>query len=150
MSYSTFAKALKSTFDSVIHQMAVTNGYEYMDLDAAALDSSLVMSEAPALTWALLTFAEHPMDPLYHLEMEIGGKTSLDPAQRVSMDLVSLVFSEFHAGRDLLVYDFTGTVAPTVPLGIVNIISVTQLPQQYDQTAALRMVRVAGYVQRFV
>jgi hypothetical protein len=144
-----FQKAMKSTLDSVVHALATANGFAYLDLDAAAYDSDLVASEQPAITWARMGAREEPRDPLWAIDFQVGGKTSIDPAQYVSMDIIDVITSKFKVGLGIDISDYSGVSQPTQRLGQMVVTGVHELPQQYDQTAGLRMVHVSAKAVRF-
>jgi len=149
MSYDTFPLALKSTIDKYAKQLADSKAINYLDLDGTLLQATLLESDQPALGWSLSTMVESPRDPMWYLEFEIGGITSIDPAQYTALDIVSLVRSVFYQGAELPIMDYSGVDQPTERLGDLIISSTSISPQQFDRAAGLRMVVVQARALRF-
>lgn len=145
-----FPKAVKSTLDFHADLIAQQLGIASFDLDGAATLSDLLESDQTALGWALNMFVEQPRDPCWYLEFDIGGKTSKDPAQYVSMEIASRVTSVFRSGAEFEVMDYTGEELPTERLGVIVVAGAGITPAQYDRVSGLRLVNVRANVLRYV
>lgn len=148
MAHDKFPLIIKSTVDYLAGLLATEVGVPFIDLDGAELSAGLLETDQSALAWSLATLSEDPRDPLWTMEFEIGAKTSNDPSQYTSLDLVSLVRKQFYVGAVMDVMDYTGTAAPTVKAGKLIISSVATAPQQFDRTSGLRLVSVTAKVMR--
>lgn len=149
---SSFETAVKSTLDKKIKDLAQANGYDFVDLDGSFLFGDLMESQSSALAWSLITLVGAPRRPLWALVFEAGGKTSYDPAQYVSMDIVSLVTHAFEPGSSFDVMDYSGasgSPAPTVKMGEIIITDCGVRPAQFDRVAGLRLVLVEASILEF-
>jgi hypothetical protein len=146
---SQFALALKSTLDKAINDLATANGLVYLDLDGAYMMSDLLESQAAAIAWSMSHLVENPADPLYHLEFDVGGKTSEDPAQYVSLGLVGLISSQFRAGSSLKIMDYSGAALPTEVLGEIYVTASGAQPAQFDRISGYRLVHVTAKAVRW-
>lgn len=144
-----FPLYVKSTLDFMASGLAADYDLGYFDLDGMAHVSDVMQSDEPALCWSIGSFVPDPVDPLYSLVFDIGGKTSKDPAQFVSMDIVSLVRTVFREHVGIPVMNYTAGIPPVTRLGEIFIINAGVMPAQNDRTAGLRLVNVLAKVQRF-
>lgn len=144
-----FPLYVKSTLDHHASLLARSQGLQYFDLDGAATVGDLLQSDEIALAWSMGSFIPYPVDPLYTLEFDIGGKTSKDPAQFVSIDIISLVRTVFSEHVSLPVMNYTKDIAPVTTMGTIYIVTAGVMPAQYDRNAGLRLVNVLARVQRF-
>lgn len=144
-----FPLYVKSTLDAVAASLADDFHLGYFDLDGLAFVSDVMQSDEPALCWSIGSFVPDPVDPLYSLVFDIGGKTSKDPAQFVSMDIVGLVRTVFREHVGIPVMNYTKGIPPVTRLGEIYILNAGVMPAQNDRTAGLRLVNVLAKVQRF-
>lgn len=142
----SFALSLKSTLDKLVFDLATDNSLAYVDLDGAYLSPDVMESTASALAWSLTTFSGNPQPPLYRLEFHVGGKTSDDPAQYKSLDIVSLITDLFAPDSYFDILDYSGEGTPTIKLGQLHVTSSESLPAQFDKVSGLRLVRVNAQV----
>lgn len=146
---SQFPLQVKSTIDFIASGLANAHGYEYFDLDSSAWETSLVQSQQPAMAWAFSNMAEHPRDPLWLVGFDIGAKVSEDPAQYTSLEITSVILSQFATGQTVPIMDYSGATPPTTPIGTLIITSAHAIPAQFDRTSGLRLVRVEAKAIRF-
>lgn len=144
-----FPLYVKSTLDHLAQALASEHSLMYFDLDGMAFVSDVMQTDEPALAWSMGAFVPDPVDPLYTLEFDIGGKTSKDPAQFVSIDIVSLVRTVFREHTSLTVMNYTKGIPPVTAMGSLFITNAGVMPAQYDRTSGLRLVNVFAKVQRF-
>lgn len=144
-----FPLYVKSTLDAVASALASEYELAYFDLDGLAFVSDVMQSDEPALCWSIGSFVPDPVDPLYSLVFDIGGKTSKDPAQFVSMDIVSLIRTVFREHVGIPVMNYTKDIVPVTRLGEIFILNAGVMPSQNDRTAGIRLVNVLAKVQRF-
>lgn len=146
---SIFSLALKSTLDKVVKDLATTKSVEYFDMDSEMFAENMLLTDASALGWSLTGLSEAPVDPLWNVDFDVCGKTSIDPAQYVSLDLISAVQDVFQQGKAFSIKDYSGAVAGVTELGQLLITGVMVRPQQFDRVAGLRVVSVAGKAMRW-
>jgi hypothetical protein len=144
-----FAVAVKSTFDAMLYNLAQASGYESFDFDGSNLSAAVIQSEAPAIAWSLLSLTPNPRDPYYDLQFEAGAKTSNDPTQYESMQIVGQIEELFPIGDALFIYDYSQTTPPTEAVGSLTITALSSVPSTYDQSSGLRMVHIAAKLMRF-
>jgi hypothetical protein len=142
MSYSKFVLHLKSTIDKMVHGIAVEAWVEYFDLDSMVLPENIVNSAAPGIGWSLEIIVPNPIDPMYHIEWQVAVRTTEDPAQYISLDLMSLVLERVHSHMEVFIQDFTGDSAPTTNHGSLLVTDVRVSPQQFDRASGFRFVHV--------
>jgi hypothetical protein len=145
---SKFPLAVKSTIDYVAMQIATPLNLAVVDMDAAGLFAELLESDDTAIVWAIGSLAEAPMDPLWYVDFDIGVKTSLDPAQYKSLDVLSSLTDTFKVGKIVEVRDYSGDVAGTAIEGRLFVSSVTASPSQPDRLSGIRLINVQCRVMR--
>lgn len=146
---SGFELALKSTLDKIILDLAATHGYQYLDLDGAYLMSDVMESDAAALAWSLSHLIENPRAPFWHAEFEVGGKTSNDPAQYISVGIISLITSVFAVGNQIDIMDYSGPTPPTLKLGYLLVSAAGMVPAQFDRISGLRLMQIQAQVFQY-
>lgn len=150
MSYSTFTVAIKSTLDYEAKKLADSKGLPFVDLAAASFESSVLESDQPAVCWDFASLQVDPFDPMYTVMFDIGVMTFLDPAQYVSLDIVSMFLDAFQVGRNFQIFDYSGDEMPTMATGSMHVIASAITPQQADRATGLRFVSVTAKVLRNV
>lgn len=144
---SKFPLQLKSTIDYVALQTANGLGLPVVDMDSAGLFAELLDSDQTAVLWAIGNISENPVDPLWYVDFDVGAKTSLDPAQYKSLDLVSTLSSAFKVGTEIEIKDYSGDmVGPLV--GRLFITNVMASPSQPDRLSGIRLLNVQARAMR--
>lgn len=144
-----FPLHLKSTLDMLIFKLATDNGYDFFDLDGAYMDADKAESANAALVWSLLSLVENNRDPFWHIQFEVGARTSNDESQYLSLQLTSLVQELFSAGSSFFIQDFSTEVEPTEKVGEIIIISAGTAPPAFDRISGIRPIQISASVQRF-
>lgn len=148
-SYSKFVLYLKSTLDKMVYDICTEAGVEYFDLDSVTLPENIVNSAAPGIGWSLEVIVPNPIDPMYHVEAQIAVRTTEDPAQYRSMDLMSMVLDRVYRNLNVFVQDFTGADQPTDTNGSLLVTDVRVSPQQFDRASGFRFVHVIAEVTKW-
>jgi hypothetical protein len=143
-----FPLYVKSSLDRLISDLGTQLSLPVVDLDSAGLVAELLNSDQPAIVWAIGNLAEEPMDPLWFVDFEVGAKTSLDPAQYRSMDIVSQLLQEFYVGMTVEVFDYSGAVPGSAQEGIIYVTGVAAAPSQPDRLSGIRMLNVQARAVR--
>lgn len=146
---SNFALAVKSTLDKVVFDLATAKSVQYFDLDSEIFAENMLLTDDSALGWSLVGLTESPMDPLWDIEFDVCGKTTIDPAQYVSLDLISAVNEKFKQGVSFDVKDYSTPTPPTQVLGQILITGLQVRPQHFDKTAGFRTVGVTAKAMRW-
>lgn len=136
-----FPLYVKSSIDHLATQIAAGLGLPVIDLDSAGLFAELLDSDQTAIVWAIGTLSEAPLDPLWFLDFDIGAKTSLDPAQYKSLDVLSELSAALRVGAEIMVRDYTGDIAGP-PAGRLFVSGVVASPSQPDRLSGLRLLNV--------
>lgn len=136
-----FPLCVKSTIDYVTMQLANELNLPVVDMDSAGLFAELLESDAPAIVWAIGSLSEAPIDPLWYVDFDIGAKTSLDPAQYKSLDIVSEISDTFKVGTEYLIKDYSGDTVGAVQ-GRLFITAVIASPSQPDRLSGVRLINV--------
>jgi hypothetical protein len=138
---------VKSTLDYTAMQIAQTLSLPVVDMDSAGLFAELLDSDATAIVWAIGSLSEAPTDPLWFVDFDIGAKTSLDPAQYKSLDVVGTLTATFKVGKEITVKDYSGnTAGPAV--GSLFITNVIASPSQPDRLSGVRLINVQARAMR--
>lgn len=146
---SKFPLSVKSTIDYVAMQIATELGLTVVDMDSAGLFSELLESDATAIVWAIGSLSEAPVDPLWYVDWDIGVKTSLDPAQYKSLDVLSSLTDTFKVGQEIDIKDYSGDeVGPFQ--GSLIISSVIASPSQPDRLSGIRLINIQARAMRAV
>lgn len=145
---SKFPLYVKSTLDFVANGIATDLGLPLVDLDSAGLVAELLDSDQTAVVWAIGSLSEAPVDPLWYVDFDIGVKTSVDPAQYKSLDVISELTAGFRVGTVISIRDYTGDVVGQETLGQLFITGVIASPSQPDRLSGIRMLNVQGRVLR--
>jgi hypothetical protein len=146
---TAFYQAVKSTLDYTIKSLANSHSLDYIDLDGAFTMEELYASSVPAMAWSLVSFDEAPRAPLYRLEILVGGKTTADPSQYTSAEIISYLQGVFSIGSDLTVKDYTQEDMPTVALGDCYVVGFGVDSALTDGRSGLRLARVFLQVVEF-
>lgn len=144
----SFNKALKSTLDKVIFDLATANGLDYVDMDGTALNSERLLKANNAIAWSKTGGSFEPRT-FFDISFDVGGVTKNDPAQRISASIVDLVLSRFSPGSILDIYDYSGTIAPTQILATMTIVDAQEQPLITDAVEGLRLVSVNASGAKF-
>lgn len=142
-----FPLCVKSTIDYVTMQLANELSLHVVDMDSAGLFAELLESDAPAIVWAIGSLSEAPIDPLWYVDFDIGAKTSLDPAQYKSLDIVSEISDAFKVGSQYTVKDYSGDTAGG-EVGRLFITAVIASPSQPDRLSGVRLINVQARAMR--
>lgn len=145
---SKFPLCVKSSLDFFANQLASDLDLPLVDLDSAGLVAELLESDQTAVVWAIGSLSEMPMDPLWYVDFDIGAKTSVDPAQYKSLDVVSTLASAFKVGTSIDIKDYSGDVAGTSLLGQLFVTNVVASPSQPDRLSGIRLINVQGRIMR--
>lgn len=137
-----FPLYLKSSIDRVVTAFAQPLNLPVVDLDASALLAELLESDAPAIVWAMGTLSEAPKDPLWFVDFDIGAKTSHDPAQYQSMDILGSIAGLFTIGTSITVEDYTGDTNDGEVYGDIYITNISASPSQPDRLSGIRLLNV--------
>lgn len=146
----SFPLYLKSAVDRLIVDLGTEMGLPVVDMDSAGLMAELLDSDQAALVWAIGSLQEAPMDPLWLVDWDVGVKTSLDPAQYKSLDVVSRLAESFKVGTRIEIRDYTGDVVGDTVHGWLHIISAAAAPSQADRLAGVRLMNVQARAQRIL
>jgi hypothetical protein len=141
-SEQTFPLELKSTLDYLVHGVATSLGYAYLDLDAASLEAELAQSKTPVVAWALTSLEPSPIDPMWMAQLEIGVKLVDDPSQYKSMAAVGEISRVFSLGGRISIKDYSLVAMPSVATGGLVPFSMSVLPQQSEQSFSIRMLSI--------
>jgi hypothetical protein len=144
---SKFPLAVKSTIDYVAMQIATPLNLAVVDMDAAGLFAELLESDDTAIVWAIGSLSEAPMDPLWYVDFDIGVKTSLDPAQYKSLDVLSVLTNTFKVGQQFAIKDYSGDEVGA-QYGSLFISNVMASPSQPDRLSGIRLVNVQARAMR--
>lgn len=147
MSSSKFPLAVKSTIDYIAMQIASPINLTVVDMDAAGLFAELLESDETAIVWAIGSLSEAPMDPLWYVDFDIGVKTSLDPAQYKSLDVLGALTNTFKVGMQFEIKDYSGDEVGDL-YGSLFISSVITSPSQPDRLSGIRLINVQARVMR--
>ena len=150
MSYERFTLALKSTIDYHAKQLADSLGLPFLDLASVFNENELLESDQPIICWEFSAIGEHPIDPLWYAEFEIGAMTMLDPAQYVSLGIIGEITERFKQGTVFSIMDYSTAGMPSVEEGKLFIASSGVSPQQMDRATGIRFVNVAARATRTV
>ena len=144
-----FPLCVKSTIDYVTMQLANELDLPVVDMDSAGLFAELLESDAPAIVWAIGSLSEAPIDPLWYVDFDIGAKTSLDPAQYKSLDVLGELSAAFKVGAEVVIRDYTGDTAGA-PAGTLFLSAVVASPSQPDRLSGVRLLNVqARAIRKF-
>lgn len=142
-----FPLCVKSTLDFVTTQLANELDLSVVDMDSAGLFAELLDSDQSAIVWAIGSLSEAPIDPLWYVDFDIGAKTSLDPAQYKSLDIVSEISDAFKVGTEFIIKDYSGdTVGATH--GRLFVTAVIASPSQPDRLSGVRLINVQARAMR--
>lgn len=144
---SKFPLCVKSTLDYVAVQLANELNLPVVDMDSAGLFAELLDSDQPAIVWAIGSLSEAPSDPLWYVDFDIGAKTSVDPAQYRSLDIVSEISDAFRVGTQFTVRDYSGDTAGN-PVGQMFVTAVIASPSQPDRLSGVRLINVQARAMR--
>lgn len=144
---SKFPLCVKSTLDYVAMQLANELNLPVVDMDSAGLFAELLDSDQPAIVWAIGSLSEAPSDPLWYVDFDIGAKTSVDPAQYRSLDIVSEISDAFRVGTQFTVRDYSGDIAGN-PVGQMFVTAVIASPSQPDRLSGVRLINVQARAMR--
>lgn len=136
-----FPLCVKSTLDFVTTQLATELGLPVVDMDSAGLFAELLDSDQSAIVWAIGSLSEAPIDPLWYVDFDIGAKTSLDPAQYKSLDIVSEISDAFKVGTEFVIKDYSGDTAGAMQ-GRLFVTAVVASPSQPDRLSGVRLINV--------
>lgn len=145
-----FPLHLKSSLDRRVVDIGTALDLPVVDLDSTGLVAELLDSDQPALLWAIGSLQESPIDPLWLVDWEVGVKTSLDPSQYKSLDVVSKLSDSFKIGTRIAIRDYTGEEAGLVLEGWIIVIGVAAAPSQPDRLSGVRLLSVQARVQRLL
>lgn len=144
-----FPLHVKSTIDYLANQVAEGLSLPVVDMDSAGLVAELLDSDQTAIVWAIGTLSEAPADPLWFLDFDIGVKTSLDPAQYKSLDVLGELSAAFKVGAEVVIRDYTGDTAGA-PAGTLFLSAVVASPSQPDRLSGVRLLNVqARAIRKF-
>jgi hypothetical protein len=146
---ATFPLCVKSTLDYTIKQLANTHELVYVDLDGTFTLEELYASELPALAWSMEAFIEYPRSPQWRLDFLVGGKTTADPAQYTSFELISWITQTFGVNDSIDVKDYSGDLAPTQRVGEIIVTSSGVAHMLTDGRSGLRLVHVQALAVEF-
>lgn len=148
MSEAKFPLCVKSTLDKIISDLGTTLSLPVVDLDSAGLVAELLDSDQPAIVWAIGTLTEDPIDPLWFVDFDVGAKTSLDPAQYKSLDIVSSLTTSFRVGTLFSIKDYSGVSAGTTELGQIIVTALASAPSQPDRLSGIRLLNIQARIVR--
>jgi hypothetical protein len=141
--------AIKSTIDKRLFDLATEKSYGFFDLDGIYQDTGSINTLAPAVAWSFQVWAENPKDPMWEMHFEAGARTSEDLSQYDSMRIAGEVISLFPSGEDFEVFDYSGALVGTTPLGRVFITHSMVVPVVYSDSSTLRMGNIQAKVLRY-
>lgn len=142
-----FPLCVKSTIDYVTMQLANGLSLPVVDMDSAGLFAELLGTDQTAIIWSIGNLSEAPVDPLWYVDFDIGAKTSLDPAQYKSLDVISEISDAFKVGSQYAVKDYSGTTAGS-QVGSLFITAVMASPSQPDRLSGVRLINVQARAMR--
>ncbi len=146
-----FTLAIKSTIDKAGTDLAASLGVaKFVDLDDPVNMAEAMASTDDVIVWRFVTLDEDPIDPLYSIIFAIGAKTSIDPSSYDLLSFVSKTKKTFAVSEGMDIYDWSGAAVPTEKLGVISFIESGVDTQMFDKESGVRMVTVAGRVQRFI
>ena len=144
MSYNKFTLAVKSTIDYQANLLAASKGLGFIDIAAPAFELATLETGGPAVIWEFSTIQEDPFDPMWLVAFDIGIMAFADPAQYISLDLISMFLQAFKTASIFNIMDYSGTTPPTQKLGTMFVVSSGVTQHQQDQATGLRFVTVTA------
>lgn len=152
-----FYRSVKSTIDSIGVDIAVdvmaanpALALKAMTLDATTGVTEALQSEDPAIVWAIQSFLERPVDPLYELVFTIGPKTTSDVSAELMTELMGAVQHRLPNGLKFPIKNYSGDTVSELPgetgWGFVRRAEVQE--QMFDNQSAIRMATISVAITR--
>ena len=145
-----FYEVVKSTVDKLAVDIANNLSIAFVELDDTVNVDDKLASPADMIVYQMVGMEESPIDPLWNLNIQIGGKTTGDSANYDLAGIIGGVRALVYKGADIDIMDYSGVSAPTVKEGYIYITDVAVDPQAFDGASGIRMLNVNASVVRTV
>jgi hypothetical protein len=143
-----FYVAVKSTIDKLAVDIAASLSIDFVEMDDTVNIDEKLASPADMVVYQMVGMEESPMDPLWTLHVQVGGKTTGDSANYDLADIIAGIRTFISKGESIDVMDYSGVSAPTVKEGYIVFTDVAVDPQAFDGASGIRMLNVnAGAVR---
>lgn len=143
-----FYVAVKSTVDKLAVDIAASLAIDFVEMDDTVNIDEKLASPADMIVYQMVGMEEAPRDPLWSLNIQVGGKTTGDSANYDLADIIAGIRVFISKGDYIDVMDYSGTVAPTVKEGYIVFTDVAVDPQAFDGASGIRMLNInAGAVR---
>ena len=145
-----FYEVVKSTVDKLAVDIAVTLGIDFVELDDTVNVDEKLASSDDLIVYQMVGMEESPIDPLWTLNLQIGGTTTGDSANYDLAAIIGAVRQVVHKGATVGIYDYSGLSAPTVKEGYAYFSEVAVDPQAFDGASGIRMLSASASVVRTI
>lgn len=145
---NNFLRALKSTVDKILNDVAVAASVPYVDIDDKSRVRVLSDSNQKAVLGHFQTFPKTD-DRTYKGCFGVGVKVSTDPGNYAILALLDTLSASFRVGKQFPVRDWSGvTVGPV--LGRIVITSTSLQPNEDLGDSNVRFIQVEASAVQFV
>lgn len=143
-----FYVEVKSTIDRLAVDIAETLGIGFVELDDTVNVDEMLASPDDLIVYQMVGMEESPMDPLWNLTFQIGGKTTSDSANYDLAAIIGAVRGVVSKGESVDIYDYSGISAPTIKEGYMYFSEVAVDPQAFEGASGIRMLSVSASTVR--
>jgi hypothetical protein len=143
-----FYEVVKSTVDRLAVDVANSLSIDFVEMDDTVNVDEKLGSPNDMIVYQMVGMEEAPIDPLWNLNLLVGGKTTGDSANYDLAAIIGGIRNFIKKGESIDVMDYSGVSAPTVKEGYIYITDVAVDPQAFDGASGIRMLNVNASVVR--
>lgn len=145
-----FYVSVKSTIDRLAVDIASSLSIGFVELDDTVNVDEALGSPNDLIVYQMVDMREDHSDPLWSLEFQVGGKTTLDAANYDLAEIVSGIRGFISKGGYVHVMDYSQVAPPTQVEGDIIFIDVSVDPQAFDGASGIRMLTVQSKAIRYL
>ena len=143
-----FYEEVKSTVDKLAVDIANSLSIGFVELDDTVNVDEKLASPDDLIVYQMVGMEEAPIDPLWNLSLQIGGKTTGDSANYDLAAIIGAIRQVVYKAGSIDIYDYSQVTPQTVKEGYIYFSEVAVDPQAFDGASGIRMLSVSGSVVR--
>jgi hypothetical protein len=137
-----FYEIVKSTVDKIAVDIAESLNIAFVEMDDTVNIDEMLASPDDMIVYQMVGMEEEPIDPLWSLHIQIGGKTTTDKANYDLAAIIGGIRQVVKKGDYVDVMDYSEAAAPTVKEGYIHFTEVAVDPQAFDGASGIRMLNI--------